>query len=362
MKNEFQNIADERGFERIPDFEDEKYATIKEYPVDVYNKDYLSENWEEAYKEIEMEEEEIDLNLVYALWQNPIYVKLLYISFISQLLYTDISNVKKITFVSDEKLADLIEDLFGYWIHESENLQIEHITVNSQELIYSEVANNTQIPRLMNKYLISLFDDVRETEYILISDCESFPFGVKTPVYKNIYQSYKNENDFPVLGCHVEDSNVFLNRRKHLAGMMYNDQEYIDWCCRRLQVNRQEFVNNIVNMGHWYLTCWFGYGEDKYNSDSWEEYVYWSRAYSMYCDESIYLTYGICKEDYKVEDISYIDDLQFVHAFNCEKFFREKGNNEFGILHPLHGKYVKDFWVQDFYDFIQNEFQKLIEE
>lgn len=377
----FNQLARDHGFDEIADLKDPKYTTIKDYPVDLYLKhselafvDDLDHHEIDYNPDLEVsgssyrsDDDIIDVTVCYTLWDNPIYVKMLYLSLQSQLLYTDILNVKKFQIVVDRKLEAIVWDIFRVFENSfSGNFELDIKTINSEVLVASPMARNTMTPQRINKYVISLHEDMRETELLILSDCESFMYGKKAPVYRNLYNQYKNTKNFPVLGCQEypeEGSSVFLDRREQLAGMMENDEEYINWCSYRLNIDQDEFKDIIVNRYDWFLTCWFVFDNEKYATydQHWRDYVEWSRVYSMYCDESIYLTYGLCADDYDVEDLSFIDGLRFLHSHQCEEFFLNSNYDVTGVVHPLHGEYSEDMWVQDFYDTIQTEFRKTLE-
>lgn len=368
VKRRFNDIAEMFGFKNIPNYTDPKYTTIKDYPVWVYSSPYqISPVFGETDESLSDESEKVDVTVSYILWQNPIYVKMLYLSFLSQVLYSDVFNVKKFIIYTDLKLEDLVWEVFRPFTQaqEGKSFQIEIRAIHDEHLIYSEGVKNFLTPTRINKHLISTNDRLRSTKLLTISDCESFLYGKPTPVYRQIEDQYNETDNFPVLGCREETPgrSVFLERRKSLAGMMYDDDEYIGWVEKRLGLDRETFENEFVCKDYWYLTCFFIYDSEKYNpnDEDWREYLEWARAYGLLCDESVYLTYGY-KKGYDVDDLSYIDNFRFVHAYQCEKFFNQDDPQSLGVLHPLHGQYIEDKRVQKYYDHFQNEFEVKLEQ
>lgn len=371
----FTEIAKENGFDDINETDDEKFSTIKDYTVNVYktheeigfvdNLDHphipnVSDIDHHTYLKDKAVE---DVTVCYTLWQNPLYVKLLYLSFLSQVLYSDILNVKKFVVVTDYKLEPLVWDVFRPLAQaHSENFELEVKAIDRQRVVWSDVAPNVRMPVRLNKYVVSTLDELRETDLLVLSDCESFIYGKRGQIYKQLYSQYSESDNFPVLGCEEtlnKNKSVFLERREDLANMIHDDEEYINWCAKRLGVSKKGFINKVVKRDNWFLTCWFVFDNEKYkpSSSKWQDYVEWSSLYSMYCDESIYLTYGWCAEDYQVKDVDFVDGLKFIHSPQCKNFFKRSEYKKTGIVHPLHGRWAQNFWVQDFYDSIQDEFE-----
>ncbi len=370
----FTEVAKENGFGDINETEDEKFSTVKDYVVNVYktheevgfvdNLDHphTSDISDVNHSTYLKEEAVQDVTVCYTLWQNPLYVKLLYLSFLSQILYSDILNVKKFVIVTDYKLEPLVWDVFRPFAQDhSGNFELEVKAVDRQRVVWSDVAPNVRMPVRLNKYVVSTFDDLRKTDLLVLSDCESFIFGEKSQIYSQLHSQYSESDNFPVLGCEENhnSSSVFLQRREDLANMMHDNEEYVNWCAKRLEVSKDNFVDKVVKRNNWFLTCWFVFDNEKYklNDSHWQDYVEWSNLYSMYCDESIYLTYGWCAEDYTVKDVKVINGLEFIHSPYCESFFEQDEYDKTGIVHPLHGKWAEDFWVHDFYDSIQDGFE-----
>jgi len=260
----FNSIASDHGYDEIEDRDDPKHDTIKDYDLFVYRSPWFLKPLRSSTVK---EDEKVSVTLCYVLWQNPLYVKLLYISILSQLLYTDVINLERIKIYTGEELQELVWDVFSPFTEDggegSLDFEVEIESLGNKEYMYSNVANNVLQPKRLNKYVTSLEKDIREDDLLVISDCESFTFGNELDVYSKIHSSYLEHEDFPVLGCRTQNQNVFLKRRKDLAGMFFNDDEYINWAIRRLNVSKEEFIEKIVKLNHWFLTCWFVFDNQK---------------------------------------------------------------------------------------------------
>lgn len=336
-----------------------KHDTILDYSLDIFT-DHSGIS--EAF-DCEDIDSEIDLTLCYSVWRTPLYVKYLYLSFLSQILYTDISKVDKVYIITDNYLEHIVWEVFRPFT-DLDNFDLEIKNINSHTLVESHVASDILTPRRINKYIISFLEDIRETELLLLSDSESFTYGKPTNIYSKIYRQYKNENgNFPIIGCREEDEeSVFLERRKNLATMIATDGEYVNWFCRRLGVSREEFIKKMIKNKDWYLTCWFLYDNEKFSieDEKWRDFVEWCRLYGFYCDESVYLSYGRCCKDYDFEDLDYINGLKFIYSEKCKNFYRKEEYDTLGVMHPLHGEYSTDDWVTNLYDSIQFDFMVLM--
>lgn len=331
-----------------------KHNSMADYDLDVYRKS-------DFFQYFSRSEEEYDITVCYTLWDNMFYVKYLYISLLSQLLFTDILNIKEIRIIVGDGLYPLVKGVLKPFLES--DLQIKLQKVENQKVKRSNVTGELYLSGL-NKYVVSLFEDI-DSELLILSDCESFMYGKKGRVYSDIWNRYKSKENLPILGCeeHTPNRSVFLKRREDLAPLTVDDEEYIQWCSKRLDVSEDDFKEKIINIDNWFLTCFFAFDRDKfsYEDQDWENYVEWSSQYCMYCDESVYFTYGKGKKNYEFEDLSYINELTFVHLEESRIFFNKSSYEQTAVFHPLHGGYSEESWISDFYDEIIDRFDKLVE-
>lgn len=327
--------------------EDEKYTTIVDYEIDVYENTANKINFDPKY----------DITLAYIAWDDPVYLKFAYLSILSQLIYTDIQDIKPVVLVDSKLYQDAISLFDG--------LKVPVYQYNTSGYQFSDRIG-VPVTNRINKYIMASNPLLRETELLLISDCDSFVFGKQTPIYKKIWEAYKQEDQFPVLMCKENTPNrsVFLERRESLARMMYDDEEYIQWVCRRLNLDVETFKEEFVYSDHWWLSCWIMYDNTKFSSEHWKTYSDWSAAYSMWCDETIYLTYSY-QQGSDIEDLSYIDGLEYVgvdHVDRSEEFWNKKQHDTLGVVHPLHGENAKNLNAQNYYNHYQERFREIYNE
>lgn len=357
-KKAFSDIIDSLGFgEEIFYEQGVKHESMQGYDLHFFSNSDILESFSGENKN------EYDITVCYILWDNIFYVKYLYLSILSQILFTDVLKISEIKIIVGNELYPLVLEVFEPFFESDLNLSIKKF--DNKTVTRNEVTGQLQVSKL-NKYIVSLFEDI-DSEVLILSDCENFFYGKQSEVYSNIWESYKNDGDnFPVLGCEeaIPYYSVFLNRRKDLSPLIYDDEEYINWFVKRLDVDENDFRDKIVNKrNNWFLTCFFIFDRDKFSPDDeeWREHVNWCSQYSFYCDETVYLTYAKCVGDYDIQDLSYIDDFRFVHSSQCENFYNKNNYQETGAFHPLHGSNSKGGWVQDFYDEIVERFDILVQ-
>lgn len=352
-KKSFSDTLDSHGFDIDFYEQGNKHKSMEGYDLK-FHSDLGSESIFSSE-----EEDEYDISVCYVLWDNVYYVKYLYISLISQILFTDILKVSNIQIIVSENLYPLVLEVFEPFLDSDIDLNIkkyEHKTITRNGVTGQLYVNK------LNKYVVTLLDDL-DSEVLILSDCENFFYGKQTELYSNIWQSYKSDDEFPILGCKVyRNKSVFLGRREALSPLIYDDEEYINWFVKRLGVDKENFKNKMISRNAWYLTCFFVFDKEKFSADNkeWEEYINWCSQYSFYCDETVYLSYAECVGDYDIRDLSYIDNFRFVPSRECETFYNKNVYNRIGAFHPLHSG-QRDDWIPVFYDELIERFDILVQ-
>lgn len=307
--------------------DDPKYTTIKDYELTRFtNAVDRKRDWKPT----------VPITVAYIIWGQPAYVAFSYLSMLSQIIYTDILDCNVVV-VTDEKLYGVATSMFDHL----------GVTVKSIDTTHKK----------LNKYSITEFSDLRNSDLLLVVDCDSFIYGNQTDIYRKLHSRYMdNSTSFPVLMCsEVAGTSVFRARRPHLAKRMYDDNEYIDWFVDNLDLDKDAFIREFVDVPHWHLSCVIGYDKNMFSTPDWFEYSNKAREMDFWCDETIYLAYAY-KMKKQVSDLSYVPGFEYVFSHNVQSFLSKEHHNSTGIVHPLHGSYGKDMRIVGLYDEYQEKF------
>lgn len=290
----------------------DKFATLKDFELQT-KFDFFSCDIDKQY----------NICLLYAVWNNPLYLKLLYLSLISQFYFTDVKCIDIKVFV-DHKLE-----------------------AEARALLPSFV-KVIKVSQNLNKHYITLHPSLKEYDRIIISDCDTFFFGEQRELYRYISESnnkslcmmkYVGEKVANVLG-----ERVVLSKFKKV-------EEYLEELANLLSITvpkLHEYYSRI-----WYLSCLIDIPSYVFTSKDWEMHVKaCQNRLGTWCDETVFLTYAWTR-DIKVVDLSSLgNDIHVVLAPKTKEFMKDpKG---LGIIHPLHGSFCHDTSVIELYEKISN--------
>jgi len=284
--------------------------------------------------------EKISLCVVYSLWTNRKYLRLLYTSILSQYKFTDVHYAHVKVFTDKHLFNETKSMLSGF--------PIEVIQVNEK----------------FRKYATINHSSLDEFKTIVVCDCDTFFYSQanKPSIERqqfidhraNVYRRLEQENRIFMLEDPDQSFKVFYSRMELSPYTVASD--YIRW----FEVhNCPEVVENILERPRWFLSCFMSFPKHIFAGKEWLKYCedalkmsYNGRDLPHGCDETIFLTYA-WKKNHIIEDITALGmKMRAVYAAYVGDYldnleFTEK---DLYILHPLHGSFCIRYEVQSIYE------------
>lgn len=294
-----------------------------------------------------------DIAIVYFAWHNPMYVKYMYISYISQLLYTDIEN-HDVYIICDDLTYFYAKEVFKNF----------NVTVIYEDSVKRRTLKTLpySVANTYFKYSIREFDFLLDYKLIAIVDSDAFFYGKKIPIYNNIvslYDKTANKANFPILMCEETTfEHVLYKRRPHLAKLYADDEEYSQWIAKRLDIPSY-VLDMYYDKQKWFLSCFICFDNTKFIEEDWLSYA--DQSFCMYnmCDESVFLTYAM-KKLYDVADLSVIQNVDYYGILDITDeydIYSRITDDKLYVNHLVQGEYAKKHRQhQKYFQTLINEF------
>lgn len=217
-------------------------------------------------------DEKIPLRIGYPIKEDPVYLKAVYLSLLSQCHRTDISQVDSVTVFVPEKFKDVADDLFS--IFENSELNFRILSRSAFITNYTEYRLTRQ--SLINHGLLRV-----DCSYVTPSQFSLFK-SVPNNFYKKIHIELQSEN---IIGV-VKKKGKPFKKEAERAGMFYDVEEVKTFFQKRLNMSDPFFQTEVKNRKSWLsnkLLCLsdrFLFEKGKYREE-WRRYSTWTSYYQI---------------------------------------------------------------------------------
>ncbi|MCA9749277.1 MAG: hypothetical protein KC414_09230, partial [Romboutsia sp.] len=261
------------------------------------------------------------LCVVYCVWANKGYIKFLYLSILSQLQYSDITNFDIRIFVTDD-LYDFVVKLF--------------------EPLF-DTSKIIKVPLGMAfKYGISTHPELQRFQVINFTDTDGFVHSENKDVYSKIYHYHKN-NPNSILMCNDNGKadDVFDSRREDLTKFKYfSYNEYLLYFKTWFK-NGSDKIEYFLHTKKWFLSCHFSYNRKIFDNYKFNSYVGSTLYHQFGCDETVWIMYAIANS-IDINKINVSNSYRWVAPETFDNFLSSgtifKGNS---FIHPIAGIFCK---------------------
>ena len=265
----------------------------------------------------------LDVCVVYCVWSNPKYLSFLLFSLLSQIYFTDIESTTIKVFVT----KNLFKQAFALLSF----MDITPIIVES-----------------CTKYSITLHPELSSFKHVVIVDCDTYFWGQKINLYKQIAQT----DHMYMMRDRDNCLKTFLKRHClcYDSGIE-TEEQYLKIVAGFMGMSGGEFTDLIKQKGVWYLSCLISFPCDLLHGKEWSRHVEDFTRIQSFCDETVFLTYlwklGLdsprsLNELQNIQIVLWEDYLDYINSSNRL--------DSLAIVHPLHGTLCEDDNVELLYN------------
>lgn len=275
----------------------DKFASVRDYEIPQTDIVYRSVT-------------NINVAVVYCIWDQPLYLKLVYMSLFSQFAFTDVDKTSVFVFVD--------ENLFDRAVEELGNFPVQII----------------KSKKSFNKYTITTHPLIKQFDYVSVCDCDTFFYCAthRFPLYKTLL-----DNPKPVVLMSDPDKaiKVFFDR-KELSPLFSNlGDDIYEFCWSRIL---GQPVRDLIPDCDWHLSCLAWFDTSLFNA-GWEQHISksWNQT-QTWCDETVFLTY-FWQQNIPIHDFDNLENVSVHRTQEALDFVDNPTDLVLGILHPLHGDF-----------------------
>lgn len=281
------------------------------------------------------------LCVVYQVWGNHSYLKFLYLSIISQLVYTDVLDFDIKIFLGKGFVNDVGSSLIERLLPEGSVIPVN----DGLSLKYGLTSH----PHLANYDVVSVVD----TDAFWYN-----PTGKRTNIYAQMLEHYDNGYDGLIM-AHDPDTanNVFWSRRSDLNSNI-PQKHYVDYFMRNAGTD-SEVLHNFLDNEQWYLSCLFVYGKKHFREDGYGKYALTCLYDELLCDETVWMMWGF-GHDYTIKGMNDTNFLNWVGAEAFNEYWENRDTID-GIqyIHPVQGEGCYNMKITELYDQIVEDYKKI---
>ena len=281
------------------------------------------------------------LCVVYQVWGNHNYLKFLYLSILSQLVYTDILDFDIKIFLGKGFVNDVGASLIDRLLPEG-----SIIPVNDG---------------LSLKYGLTSHPHLQNYDVVSVVDTDAFwyhPKGEKTNVYQKMLDLYDSGFDGLIMAPDPDlASSVFWQRRDTLNTNI-PAEHYKNYFYRNANTDEKRLTDFVDHDKNWFLSCLFVYGKNQFREPSYGKYALTCLYDELLCDETVWMMWGL-GHDYEIENMNNTGFLRWVGANDFDRYWSNEKNSEdvLSYIHPVQGDHCYNMSLIKLYDKIVEDYK-----
>jgi len=281
------------------------------------------------------------LCVVYQVWGNHNYLKFLYLSILSQIVYTDMLDYDVKVFLSEGFINDVGSSLLARLLPTGSIVKVKD--------------------GLALKYGLTTHPHLQNYDVVSVVDTDAFwynPTGKKTNIYGKMLAHYDSGYD-GIIMAHDGDTaeSVFWSRRETLNSNI--PKEHYKYYFERNANTNIEKLDEFLENENWYLSCLFVYGKKHFKEPDYAKFAITCLYDEFLCDETVWMMWGF-GHDYEVNGMDDTDYLNWVGASDFKDYWENRDDevDELKYIHPVQGDHCYDMVNVELYDEICEKFSE----